>query len=112
MIDVKKRKSTGYIVIGGAATSAKKNIMTKKIKDLCSDQHTMNKVWTDDFMPKTYWKSAFSPHAISVVYDKDGNGSVDDPCLGNFKPLDIINAHFSLAYTRHLYLFKIVHKSL
>ena len=70
----------GCFVLFGWYPSADKNIsLQKHLKKLQSCDRTANEIYKP--MPEAFWipMNKFSLHAISLTFDMQGNGSIDDP---------------------------------
>ena len=105
-VSKEKRRNRAYLIFGSAMASDAKVEQKKKIKFLCSSQHSKKLIWTNDFMSNKFWKKCSTFHAVCVFYDSDGNGVLYDPGLMKYKPVGIYEVFFSLAWIHNLYELK------
>ena len=82
-----QRAGRVFLLFGWYPSSTKNNEMQKKIKEAMESPRTAHRLYEP--MQARYWqpKNEFSLHAISLLYDQNGRGTVDDPAHQIYHPL-------------------------
>ena len=68
-----------FVVFGYYPSSEKNGILQGWLTDWLRSGRTSSRMY--DPLPASFWlpKGEFSLHAIAILYDADGNGTIDDP---------------------------------
>ena len=82
-----QRKNRIFVVFGWYPSTMKSEKLQKIIQEYQSSELTVHKMYEP--LPSSFWrpKSEFTYHAIAVMYDDEGNGTIDDPAHKCYHPL-------------------------
>jgi hypothetical protein len=99
-----------FVVFGYYPSSEKNGILQGWLTDWLRSGRTSSRMY--DPLPASFWlpKGEFSLHAIAILYDADGNGTIDDPGHRVYHPVTPSSFFRSCACICSVYELSIVLK--
>jgi hypothetical protein len=97
-LTAKRRKGRVFVMFGRSGSTEKRKELVDKVhsSQLCC--HTKKLPHLKGFMPSGYYssKAKMPEHAICVKYDKEGNGTMDDPAKKTYRAVTLENLYAGL----------------